>query len=1010
MAGMNSSKGVLADLTSISTMLGTILTQIQSIGTSAAGATKAVQEVSKTAGGGAANRPDGGNVMPNTLGTISSGTALPNSNNVEEHLGKLSTSSQTIAQGPVGRPMPTGMSRGEVGLAAVSAGISVGYSAVKTGFAMMPNVDATIARMSDYYTAGLRQPGMSMQSLQGIAMRTGLSATGRSSEVMNYLSSQGVSMATSLGPQQATQIANASKYLGMDPMQAAQAINGLTNGTGSANMMRNFGIYTSDPNTGNPLSQTQIFDQLHGQLTAGRAKATVNDVNNSFNRGNLGASLQASGMDDATIQMYHLYELSRAEGRKLDLNDETAMQAYRQQQIDAGNINPNEAAQKISTSTEGVMNKAQDQYVAGLNAAATSIEFLNSTIVDKLIPALGVPTGYLSMAAGNNPLGAVASGIGGVVGGALSFGTQMLFNSVLGKGGKGTVPTVEGPKTGPVGSGEVKAAEEAAAAEKAAADAAKGAAGSADDVAKAVSGVAKEASAFEKVIGSLSKVVGTASKVIGAAALPLTVAQVGMEASRASIDYGAQAAKDPSKNFFPQAASDNVDTWKSNPSGPGGRDWEAGKTREQQQYAQGDWLGGIGTHLSTWFNGFMSPINNVVSGIGNYLGAASVELNKGQINTAPTPPPGYVQNSNGTYSDPKNNSFSWNPETKSVQLSGPGLGDGSSNLIAGGGSTSSKSGGQKAPSKPSFIMPINGKINEKFGPRDTTNMPNASKNHKGIDINAPSPTPTMATADGTVLESKWDNNGGNIILLEHASGYRSRYLHMSKSNVGPGAVVRQGQIIGMSGDTGSSCYGAHLHFEIHLNGTPIDPLTVIGAGNVMNVGFDQQAQDQKKPEVLTTASGSTTQEGILGSMRAAVASNVSVGSVGSSTAAGSYSGGATPSSSKSSKSSGSNAPYMPHPSVGAGHSGGQASGKGGDDKNQMRLGQFNGQHAMGADQMKMWRDALHEAIGGRQNRAPNNVTINVSIAQASQEEAQRMANMVKQYLEDDNLLNNMARK
>jgi murein DD-endopeptidase MepM/ murein hydrolase activator NlpD len=983
-------------------MLDKILQQISGIGSGAKSAGEAVQAVSTTAAGGGGNRPDGGNMMPTTMGTISSGTALPNSNHISDHLGKIS-SNQTIAQTPVGRPMPTGVSRGEIGLAAVSAGVSAASAVGKTAFSLLPNVDATIARMSDYYSAGLRQPGMSMQGMQALSMGTGLSATGRSGEIMNYLSSQGVSASSGLMGQQATQIANASKYLGMDPMAAAQAINGLTNGAGSSNMMRNFGIYTSDPNTGRPLTQTQIFDQIHGQLTAGREKATVQQVNDSFNRGNLGASLQAAGMDEATVQMYHLYELSKAQGKTLDLNDSAAMEAYREEQIQAGNINPNEAAQQINTSTEGVMNNAQDEYVAGLKAGAAAITFLNDTIVNALIPALGGPNAFMSLAAGNNPLGAIANGVGGVISGAIGFGASMLSGKLLGGnllgGGKGTVPPIEGPKVGPVGSGEVKAAQDAAA------DAAKGAASSANDVAKAVSGVAKEASAFEKVIGSLSKVVGPVSKTLGALATPLMVAQVGLEAANKSVEYGQQAVEDPTKNMLETAHNENASNWDA--MLPWGKKQTELREKAQGQWGNGDWIGALGTQVESAFN--MSPlgaIGNFFTGVANYIGGAQVELNKGSIGSTPTPPPGYVEGKNGMWSNPSQPGMVWNSQTRSLQLSG-GYGGLSSTIGGANGSTSAKSGAQTAPSKPSFIMPIDGKINEGFGPRDTTNIPNASKNHRGIDIDARDGTPTKATADGTVTQSSWENSGGNVIMLEHTNGYRSRYLHMSKSNVSPGAVVRQGQIIGLSGNTGSSSYGAHLHFEIHLNGTAIDPLTVIGAGNVLDIGFDQQ--EKKQPEVLTTSSGASTQEGIIGSMRASVASHVSVGSVGSSSSAGSSSGSKAPSSSKSS-SSGSNAPYMPHPSVGSGHSSGQASGKGGDDKNQMRLGQLNGQHTLGADQMKMWRDALQEAIGGRGTRAPNNVTINVSIAQASQAEAQRLANMVKQYLEDDVLLNNMARK
>ncbi|CAB5219619.1 Peptidase M23 [uncultured Caudovirales phage] len=1013
---MPNGNGVLADLTSISSMLDKILQQISGIETGAKGAGQAVQGAASGASSG--GRPAGGDMMSGALGTVSSGSALPNSGNVNDYLAKNTSVEQARIVAGGGRPMPTGISKQEIGLGAISAAVGIGATAVKTTFAMMPNVDATIARMSDYYSAGLRQPGMSIAGMQSLAQSTGLYKTGQDGAVMKYLSSQGVSMSSSLGTQQMTQIASASNVLGMDPMQAAQMVSGLTSGQGSANMMRNFGIYTSDPTTGKPLTQNQIFQQIHGQFSAGRGKASVEDVKSSYYRGNLGASLQASGLDQATQDTYYLWELAKAQGQNLDLSNPQAMEAYRQSQIKSGNVNPNESAQTINQSTAETMNTYQDQYLNGLKDAARLIQDFNNAL--KGMPDyLKSANGFLGMAAGNNPLGAVLGGASNILGqvGTFALGTWALKKFPIGKtpggGPKGVpeVPPVVEPVAGPgpVGSGEVKVAQEAAAAEKAAADAA-AASGKATS---AVSGVAKEASALEKIFGSLSKVLGPASKVAGEAAWPLAVAQVGLEAANKSVEYGKQALKDPTKNTFETAQKENANNWDS--MNPFGKTNSGLQEKSNSQLASGDFLGALGTQANIAYN--MSPLNAIGilgTGVANYIGATQVELNKGQINTAPTPPPGYVHNSNGTWSDPAGN-FSWDPNTNSVHLSGSGATGGTSSTVGTGAnssgtgtSTSGQLGSQTKPSKPSFIMPINDKINEKFGPRDTTGMPNASKYHHGIDINAPRPTPVAATATGTVLWSRFETMGGNVIMLQHDAGYRSRYLHLSQSNVRDGQRIVQGQIIGVSGDTGTACYGAHLHFEIHKDGSPIDPLTVMGAGTGVDMSLLSQMQQQQQPQNSTPAANApTTQESVISSISAKVAGAIQVGGIGSSASAGGGAASTAPVSSRS----GANSATMPNPAASGGRSGGAASsGKGGDDKNQMRLGSFGGEHQGGSDQMHMWRSTLNEVMANVGKRQPNNVTINVTVAQASQAEAQKLAEMVKQYLENDELLTNMARR
>ncbi len=94
--------------------------------------------------------------------------------------------------------------------------------------------------------------------------------------------------------------------------------------------------------------------------------------------------------------------------------------------------------------------------------------------------------------------------------------------------------------------------------------------------------------------------------------------------------------------------------------------------------------------------------------------------------------------------------------------------------------------------------------------------------HEGIDIAAPSGTAVHAAASGTIIYAGWMGGYGNIVVIDHGGGLSTAYAHLSSIWVGGGSVS-QGQAIGAVGCTGS-CTGPHLHFEVRINGSPVDPL------------------------------------------------------------------------------------------------------------------------------------------------------------------------------------------
>ena len=101
------------------------------------------------------------------------------------------------------------------------------------------------------------------------------------------------------------------------------------------------------------------------------------------------------------------------------------------------------------------------------------------------------------------------------------------------------------------------------------------------------------------------------------------------------------------------------------------------------------------------------------------------------------------------------------------------------------------------------------------------------KPHTAVDYAAPTGTPVVAIGDGTVTSAGWTNGGGNTIRIRHNATYETSYMHLSKyaSGIKNGAHVRQGQVIGYVGMTGTAT-GPHLDFRVYKNGTPINPLTL----------------------------------------------------------------------------------------------------------------------------------------------------------------------------------------
>jgi murein DD-endopeptidase MepM/ murein hydrolase activator NlpD len=119
-----------------------------------------------------------------------------------------------------------------------------------------------------------------------------------------------------------------------------------------------------------------------------------------------------------------------------------------------------------------------------------------------------------------------------------------------------------------------------------------------------------------------------------------------------------------------------------------------------------------------------------------------------------------------------------------------------------------------------FVRPLAGPIGDPFGPR-------GARFHAGIDIPAPAGTPVSAAGRGHVVFAGPSGDGwGNLVVVAHRLGVRTRYAHLSRIDVRLGERVSAGSTVGLVGATGEAT-GSHLHFEVVVRGANVDPLSAL---------------------------------------------------------------------------------------------------------------------------------------------------------------------------------------
>jgi murein DD-endopeptidase MepM/ murein hydrolase activator NlpD len=117
-----------------------------------------------------------------------------------------------------------------------------------------------------------------------------------------------------------------------------------------------------------------------------------------------------------------------------------------------------------------------------------------------------------------------------------------------------------------------------------------------------------------------------------------------------------------------------------------------------------------------------------------------------------------------------------------------------------------------------------------FGYRGDPFNSEHAENHPGIDFRGAMGDAVKCTANGKVVHASWYGGYGNCIIIKHMGDYQTLYGHLSHINVKVGEEVKVGDVIGLVGSTGHST-GAHLHYEVRKNGTPVNPAKFLTLNN-----------------------------------------------------------------------------------------------------------------------------------------------------------------------------------
>lgn len=358
----------------------------------------------------------------------------------------------TAAAGSGGKNMMSGaLGNISVGNNAAVAAMAR-YSAIGTGAqalggivsgiaGAMPDVQGTVARAGGYYGAGINTGGgMSRRMLQSVTfsgLGGGITSTGSDAAVASYLAGRGMMPSGAMGStyqQTLRGVGNAAKYLNMSNERAAVAIEGMTSGSMSAQMMNTYGIFTSNPRTGKEFTSGQIFEQMASRFTAGQGQASLSDTLTSLRRGALGSNIRNSGLSTDQQAMFSQYMIERAKGNTMDLSDQSQMDAIMKKAKAEGNDNPFSSAYRIAASETSAMGKAEENYLKAIADATPLIEKMNAAAGEMATSFLGYAKAYAAALGGSQASAGFFGAAGSLLSGVGSIATTALAAKALSGG------------------------------------------------------------------------------------------------------------------------------------------------------------------------------------------------------------------------------------------------------------------------------------------------------------------------------------------------------------------------------------------------------------------------------------------------------------------------------------------------------------------------------------------------------------------------------------------------
>ena len=130
-------------------------------------------------------------------------------------------------------------------------------------------------------------------------------------------------------------------------------------------------------------------------------------------------------------------------------------------------------------------------------------------------------------------------------------------------------------------------------------------------------------------------------------------------------------------------------------------------------------------------------------------------------------------------------------------------------------------------------MPTQGWLSSEFPRSRFHPVLHQSRAHEGIDLSAPMGAPIVAPATGRVISVTNEPGYGNTFQIDHGNGIVTKFAHCSRIVVHVGQQVTRGQLIATVGNTGLAT-GPHLHYEVHVNGQPVDPLKYVLPEKISN--------------------------------------------------------------------------------------------------------------------------------------------------------------------------------